>query len=132
MRGVAKKILCNFVLILQGQHCTSQNPMQCCLRCSRQHSIRKILCNVLLVLLGQHCTGKTLCNVVPEPPNNIVQEKIQTISSEQHLMMFQTTLHKRNPFQYCLNTLWTTLHRSKPYVMLSEILQTTLHQKNPV
>ena len=56
--------------------------MQCCPRCSRQHCIRKILRNVVLILLGQHCTGKTLCNVVPEAPNNIAQEKIEAMSSE--------------------------------------------------
>ena len=32
-----KKTLCNFALILLGQHCTSKNPMQCCLRGPRQH-----------------------------------------------------------------------------------------------
>ena len=39
-----KKIIpvqCCVVLILLGQHCTGQNPMQCCPRCSRQHFIRK-------------------------------------------------------------------------------------------
>ena len=29
------------VLILLGQHCTGQNPMQRCPRCSRQHCIRE-------------------------------------------------------------------------------------------
>ena len=36
-----KKILFNVVLILLGQHCTCQNSMQCCVRRSRQLSIRK-------------------------------------------------------------------------------------------
>ena len=39
----------------------------------------------------------------------------------------QTTLHKKNPVQFCLDTLGTTLHRSKLYAMLPEKLQTTLY-----
>ena len=81
-----RKILCNVALILLEQHYTDQNLMQCCPRCSRQHCIRKILCNVALILLGQHYIGKTLCNVSPEAPNDIAQEKIQAISSEQYLV----------------------------------------------
>ena len=41
----------------------------------------------------------------------------------------QTTLHNKNPFQCCANTVVTTLHRQKPYEMLSKRLQTTLHWK---
>ena len=36
-----KKTLCNFALMLLGQHCTGQNPMQCCPRGSRQLCIRE-------------------------------------------------------------------------------------------
>ena len=36
--------------------------------------------------MGQHCTGKTLRSVVPEAQDNITQEKIQAMSSEQHLV----------------------------------------------
>ena len=79
--------------------------MQCCPRGFRQHCKRKKniprttlhrpkpcamlserLCNVVLILLGHLCTGKTLCNVVPEGPDNIAQEKIQVMLSEQHLV----------------------------------------------
>ena len=41
----------------------------------------------------------------------------------------QTTLHKKYPLQFYLNTLGTTLHRWKPYAMLSKNIQTTLHKK---
>ena len=52
---------------------------------------KKILCNVVLILLRQQCTGKTLCNVVLEAlSNNIVQEKIKAMSSEQHLVTLFT------------------------------------------
>ena len=69
-----------------GQHCTGQNSMQCCPKVSRQFFTAKILFNVVLILMGQHCTQKTLCNVVPEALDNIAQEKIQVMSSEQHLV----------------------------------------------
>ena len=36
---------------------------------------------------------------------------------------------RKNPVQFCLNTLGKTLHRSKPYAMLSERPQATLHKK---
>ena len=36
-----KKTLCNFALILLGQHCAGQNPMQYCPKGSRQHCIRR-------------------------------------------------------------------------------------------
>ena len=38
-----EKILCNVVLILFGQHCTAENPMQWCPRDSRQLCIRNNL-----------------------------------------------------------------------------------------
>ena len=78
-----KKILCNFALILLGQHCTGKNPMQCCPRGSRQLCIKKIFRS----MLGAYAI-LVLCNVVPEAPSNIAQEKIQAIqamSFEQHL-----------------------------------------------
>ena len=36
-----KKILCKIVLILLGQHCTAESPMQCCQRGSRELCVRK-------------------------------------------------------------------------------------------
>ena len=111
-----KKILCNVVVILLGQHCTGKTlcnvfreapdniaqeknseqcflntpgtTFQCCLGRWAPGNItqEKILCNVVLILLGQHCTGKTLSSVVPEAPDNIAQEKIQAMLSEQHLV----------------------------------------------
>ena len=41
----------------------------------------------------------------------------------------QTILHKKNPVQFCLNTLGATLHRSKPYAIISERLQAAMHKK---
>ena len=41
-----EKILCNIVLILLGQHCTTENPIQCCPtpKGSRQLCMSKIQC----------------------------------------------------------------------------------------
>ena len=46
-----KKTLCNFALMLLGQHCTGQNPMQCCPRGSRQLCIRENLVQCCLNIL---------------------------------------------------------------------------------
>ena len=37
--------------IVLGQHCIVKNPMQYCLRGSRQHAIKKVLCKFALTLL---------------------------------------------------------------------------------
>ena len=87
-----EKILFDVVLILLRQHCTGQNLMKCCWRVSRQHYIRK----------------------------NPVQ---CSLKSKPYAMLFkrlQTTLHRKNPVQHCLNTLGAILHKSKHYSMLSE------------
>ena len=55
-----KKILCNFVLILLGQHCTGQNPMQCCPRGSKQLCISKMFHSMLTAY-----AILVLCNVAP-------------------------------------------------------------------
>ena len=46
------RILRNVVLLLIGQHCTRQKPLQCCLRGSRQHCIRENLVQCFLNTLG--------------------------------------------------------------------------------
>ena len=102
-----EKMLCKIVLILLGKHCTAENPMQCCPRSSRQNCIKNpVQCclNTLWTTLysknpmqccprgpRQFCIRKmfhsmltayailVLCNVVPEVPSNISQEKVQTI-----------------------------------------------------
>ena len=103
-----KEILCNFALILLGQHCTGKDPMPCCTRGPRERCIREnpVQCclNTLWTTLysknpmqccprgsRQFCIRKmfhsmltayavlVLCNVVPEAPSNISQEKVQTI-----------------------------------------------------
>ena len=50
--------------LLLGQHCTGQNPMQCCPNNSRQYCTRKIMCNIDLILLKQQYTRKNTGNVV--------------------------------------------------------------------
>ena len=89
-----KKILSNFVLILLGQHCTGQNPMQCCPRGSRQLCISKMFHSMLTAY-----AILVLCNVVPEAPRNISQEKIQAIqgmSFEQPLVTLFTYVYIRS------------------------------------
>ena len=103
-----EKIQCNVVLILLRQHCTGQNPMQCCLRGSRQCCTGKILCNVVLILPGQQCTGKTLGIVFQGTPDNIAQEKIKAILSEQHLV---------TPFIYIYARSFTSQKNMKIYLL---------------
>ena len=89
-----KKILCNFSLILLWQHCTGQNPMQCCPRGSRQLCIGKTFHSMLT-----DCAILVLCNVFPEAPSNISQEKnqaIQGMSFEQHLVTLVTYVYIRS------------------------------------
>ena len=85
-----------------GQHCTGQNPMQCCPGGSRQHckKKKKILCNFALTLFGQHCTGQNSMQCCPK-------------DSRKHCI-------RKNPVQCCLITLGATLHSWKPYAILPE------------
>ena len=76
----------NIVLILLREHYPGKNSMQCCRKGSRKHCIGKILCNVVLILLGHHSIRNTLCNVVPESPNNIAQKEIQAMLSKKHMV----------------------------------------------
>ena len=99
--------------------------------------------NVVLILLGQHCTEKTLCNVDREALDNIAEEKtlfnvVLILSGQQYACQnpmqccprgSRQHCIRKNPVQYCLNTLGTILHRSKSYVMLPERLKKTLHEK---
>ena len=47
-----KKILCKIVLILLGQHCTAESPMQCCQRelCVRKNPVQWCLNNLGTIL----------------------------------------------------------------------------------
>ena len=117
-----KKILCNFALILLGQHCTDRCPMQCCPRGSRQYCIKKNPCNFALILLGQHCTAKTLCNVAGEACDNFAYEKCSVqcqrlMQSWSYALLSQrllATLHRKKfrQFRQCrLNNVWSlSLH----------------------
>ena len=102
-----EKILFNVILVFLGQHCTDQNPMQCCPWGSRQQCT--ILFNDVLNLLEQHCTGKSLV----------------------HCCLWDSRQHytRKNLVQCCLNTFGTTLHKQIPYAMLFLRLQTTLYKK---
>ena len=95
---IKKKILCNVVLILLGQHCTGKNPMQCCPRDSRQLCIRKNLVQCCLNTLWATLHSWKPYAMLPERP--------------------QTTLYKKNSVQCCLNTLGTTLHKKKSCAIL--------------
>ena len=105
-----EKILFYVVLILWGQHGAGQNPVQCCPRGSRQHCTGKILCKILckvfFIFMGQHGTGKAYailsqrlhftdnrqhCSIAPD---NIAQEKIQAMFSEQHLVTPLINIHQ--------------------------------------
>ena len=89
-----KKVLCNFALILLGQHCAGENPMQCFPRGSRQLCVRKMFHSMLTAY-----AILVLCNVVPEAPRNISQEKIQAIqgmSFEQPLVTLFTYVYIRS------------------------------------
>ena len=69
-----EKILFSVVLALLWQHCTGQNPMQCCQRGSRQH-----------------CTGKNPClNTLGK---TLHRSKLDAMLSER----LQTLLHGKNP-----------------------------------
>ena len=94
------RILRNVVLLLIGQHCTRQKPLQCCLRGSRQHCIRENLVQCFLNTLG------TIYN--KSKPYALLSERIQTALQKK----------KKNPVQCCFNNLGTTLHRSKSYPMI--------------
>ena len=129
-----KKMLCNFALILLGQHCTGKNLMQCCLKGSRQHCIRKNSVQCCLNTLGTtlhrtkpYAQDKTLCNVVREAPDNTVSEKVLCNvvlillgqhCTEQNPIPIQCCLSssrqvyvRKNPVQCCFNILGITLPR---------------------
>ena len=90
-----KKSLFNVFLILLGQHYTIKNPMQCCPWGSRQQRMG----------------------------NNPVQCCFNTLGTRLHRSKFYPMLSegfrdntaRKNPAQFCLNTLGgTTLHRKNP------------------
>ena len=91
-----------------GQHWAGKNTVQCCSWSLDNNAQEKKLLKVL-ILLGQHYTGQNPMQYYPR-------------GSRQHCI-------RKNPDQFCLNTLGTTLYRSKLPVMLCEKLQTTLHKK---
>ena len=100
--------MCNIVLMLLGQHCTADGPMQCCRMASDNFVLEKILRNVLLILLGQNCAGKNPIQFCSRSPRQLCKRK--------------------NSVQCFLNTLGAILLRWKPYAILSKILQTTLYK----
>ena len=84
-----EKILFNVVLILLGQHCTGQNPMQCCAKGSRQNCTLKIQCNIVL---NTHSHWTTLHR---EHPYAMLFQRLQT------------TLPKNKSRQCRLNYIWS-------------------------
>ena len=134
-----RKILCRIVLILLAQHCTCQNPVQCCLRGYRQYFIRKNPVQCWLNTLGTTSHRSK--------PYAMFSEWLQrTLHKKKSGFALGTHCPAQNPMQCCLkgtrqlwirkksvqccfNTLGTTLHWLKPFAMLSERLQKTLHKK---
>ena len=70
-----EKILFNVVLALLWQHCTGQNPMQCCQKRGSR----------------QHCTGKDPC--LNTLGRTLHRSKLDAMLSER----LQTLLHGKNP-----------------------------------
>ena len=103
-----KKILCNVVLILLGQHCTRKNPMQCCPRGSRQLCIRKNLVQCCLNTLWTTLHSWKPYAMLPERPQTTLYKKILC---DAVLILLGQLCIRKNPVQYCVNTLGTTLHR---------------------
>ena len=92
IRCTRKKILFNVDLILLGQYCTGKNSVRnVVLEALDNIAQVKILCNGVLIVLGQHSTNKNPTQCYPSGSTQPCTRK--------------------NPFQYCLNTLGTTLHR---------------------
>ena len=96
------------------QHCIRKNLVQCCLNTSGATLHRskpfamlsERLWNVVLILLGHLCTRKTLCNIVPEAPDNIAQEKVlfNVVLKLLHMSHCHMGQHCtcQNPMQSCL------------------------------
>ena len=71
--------------------------------------------------MGQHCTGKTLYNVVQEPPGNIRPKKVpfnvalillgQDCTGKNFLQWCRQHSTGKNPVQHCLDTLGITLQK---------------------
>ena len=54
------------VLILLGQHYTTEKPMQCFPQEAPDNFVyEKTLCNVVLIFLGQHCAGQNPMQYYP-------------------------------------------------------------------
>ena len=94
-------------------------PVQCCCK-SIKTTLNKIFpVHCSLGPWRQYCTGFSSVQYCPKSIifwDNITQKKPYTVLS----LRLQTILHKKNPVQCCLNTLWTTLHRWKPCAILSK------------
>ena len=71
----SEKIQCNVVLILLGQHCTAQNPMQYCPRGSRQHCIRKNSVQCCLDTLETTLHRSKLYAMLPEKLQTKLRKK---------------------------------------------------------
>ena len=81
-----------------GQHCTGQNPMQCCPRGSRQHCIGKIMCINVSTLLGPYFTGKNPMQCCPRGAKQHCTGTIKVMLPEQHLVTLFIKKNFMSPF----------------------------------
>ena len=122
--NIQEKILFNIVLIFLEKHCTGQNLVQCCLRGSKQHSIRENPGQYCLNTLGTILHRSKPYAMLPQRIQRTLHKKnpVQCCliknpmqwcprGSRQHCII-------KNPVQCCLNTLGTILHGTKSYAIL--------------
>ena len=116
------------------QLCIRKSPVQCCLNTLgiTLHSWKPyytMLPEKLQTTLNKKKSCATFSLYSRSKQHCSGQKPMQCCKkgSRQHFM-------RKNPVQYCLNTLGTTLHNWKPYSMLPdpERLQTALHEQNPM
>ena len=99
---VQEKILYNVVLIPLGQHYTGKNPIQCCPWGSRQQCTGKNPVQYCLNTLGTLHRLKPYAMLSLLSWDNIAQEKIQAMLSEQHLVIY---------YEDILPLLWKPLNK---------------------
>ena len=116
----------NVVLIILGQHCTGQNPMQCCPRCSRQHCIRKSPVQCRLNTPGTILHRKNSMQCCPRGFKQHCTGKIQAMSSEQHLITLFTYTFYSETGQTSSHTLSKQIKLSPNHAMFPKPMQSCL------
>ena len=134
-----EKILWNDVVILLGQHCIGQSPMQCISRGSRQHCIKKVRCNFVLILLKQYCTGQNPMQCCPRGSTKHCTGKIPVLILLGEHCSGQNSMHvvredpdnidQEKSCAMLLQDSWDNISQEIPYAMLHRGLETTFHRK---